>query len=81
MAALAPLQELPNGHNTGTPPCAKQGGVKNLHSPWSAPRDRKKRTKQEPSALTIIDEVQYSSPPKRHNGAARERGGGSQGIL
>ena len=69
-----------------TPPCVKQG-QKNDHSPWSAPRERKRRSKlavQEavPVALCSIEEIEYTtSPPKRHNGAWGWDGGvaGAQG--
>ncbi|KAL4437247.1 hypothetical protein ABPG75_004386 [Micractinium tetrahymenae] len=66
------LQELANGQ---TPPC-KQGGKcgKQAHSPWSAPRERKRRSKAvQPGAapaeavLSSIEELEtYTSPPKRH---------------
>ncbi|KAL4439429.1 hypothetical protein ABPG77_008758 [Micractinium sp. CCAP 211/92] len=66
------LQELANGQ---TPPC-KQGSKtgKQAHSPWSAPRERKRRSKSgQPGAapveavLSSIEELEtYTSPPKRH---------------
>lgn len=66
------LQELANGQ---TPPC-KQGSKtgKQAHSPWSAPRERKRRSKAvQPGAapveavLSSIEELEaYTSPPKRH---------------
>lgn len=43
-------------------------GEKQQHSPWSAPRDRRKRNKHNPSPLTISEDFEYTSPPKRHNG-------------
>uniref|UniRef100_A0A1D2AFA4 Uncharacterized protein n=1 Tax=Auxenochlorella protothecoides TaxID=3075 RepID=A0A1D2AFA4_AUXPR len=42
-------------------------GEKQQHSPWSAPRDRRKRNKHNPSPLTISEDFEYTSPPKRHN--------------
>jgi hypothetical protein len=59
----------------GTPPqCSKQG-TKNDHSPWSAPRERKRRNKPVEVALTSIEEIEYAtSPPKRHNGEGRGPG-------
>lgn len=71
------LQDLTNAGASGStpPPCSKQG-VKNDHSPWSAPRERKRRTKPADIALSSIEEIEYAtSPPKRHNGGA----GGSRG--
>lgn len=44
-------------------------GEKQQHSPWSAPRDRRKRGKHNPSPLTISEEFEYTSPPKRRSGA------------
>lgn len=67
----APLQEVTNH---GTPPCSK-GGHKQAHSPWSAPRERRKRTKpQEVAPLTSIEEADFASPPKRRNGVMGQGG-------
>ena len=62
-------------HPGSTPPCSKQG-TKNDHSPWSAPRERKRRSKPaqeqgQEAHLSSIEEAEYAtSPPKRHNGGS-----------
>lgn len=60
-----------------TPPCTK-GGQKQQHSPWSAPRQRKRRppAQQVAQALGSLDEdACWTSPPKRLNGEGRVAGG------
>lgn len=69
------------GDRTNSTPPARQQGQKNDHSPWSAPRERKRRSKPVPAHLTSLsEEVEFTtSPPKRHNGEAgcvREPGAG-----
>lgn len=67
-----------------TPPC-KQGGQKQQHSPWSAPRQRKRRppAQQVAASLQSVDEEPcWASPPKRLNGEQGqgcERDGGRSG--
>lgn len=54
-----------------TPPCTKQQGQKQQHSPWSAPRQRKRRppAQQVAQSLQSLDEdACWTSPPKRLNG-------------
>lgn len=73
----------PFSHAENTPP-ADVRGRKQAHSPWSAPRNRKRQAtvKAEPAPLAIISE-DYSSPPKRRNGATGwgvERRGGAPGT-
>lgn len=46
---------------------------KQQHSPWSAPRDRRKRNKHNPAQLTISEDLEYTSPPKRRNGRCQLR--------
>lgn len=54
-----------------TPPACKHG-VKNEHSPWSAPRERKRRPVVAHHHLCSIEEADgfTISPPKRRNGEA-----------
>jgi hypothetical protein len=67
----SPLGEVTPSNNSESPP-ADSRGCKNLHSPWTAEKGRKKRwchDKDLGSNLTISEECEYKSPPKRHNGA------------
>ena len=68
-----PPRPLSQRDSNSTPPPDGRAlkDKKNLHSPWSAQRERKRPAIKcaEPLApLTIIDE-DYTSPPKRRNGA------------
>jgi hypothetical protein len=70
-----PLGQSNKRDNNFTPPSDGRGqkDKKNLHSPWSAQRDRKRPAiKCDPAPLAIIDE-DYTSPPKRRNGARGSR--------
>lgn len=63
-----------------TPPACKHG-VKNEHSPWSAPRERKRRPVVAHHLCSIEEADGFTiSPPKRRNGegGAARRGGGSR---
>lgn len=69
------LQEANAG---STPPCCKQQGTKQQHSPWSAPRERKRRSKPaRPAHLSSIEEGIWTSPPKRANNGAGWGPGGA----
>lgn len=62
-----------NPRNEGsTPP--QRASTKNAHSPWSAQRERKRRSKPVAAGLAQVNEAELEfSPPKRHHG---ERTGG-----
>lgn len=53
--------------NGATPPACLKGKGKNGHSPWSAPRERKRRVKTQQAVLSSVEEQLeiYTSPPKR----------------
>ena len=68
------------GNLTATPPPLRVGGGrgKQQHSPWSAPRQRKRGKAQQasPAPLSIPEDFEYTSPPKRGRGGELRRSNG-----